>query len=170
MLPDAGKPQMPDWDRLTSLASKGRLYEIDSYFIEGFGDLRERLGGRLYNCVERHAFVLFKPEAVRSRKIFSSFEYFRGHSFIPRSGKRLPLRSSDNTFDMAVPARASHVRRVRLYSRWVTLSPHSWWHSGYSHRSPSCSQAFACKAVRVMPFPNGAVPVIFARNCKVRTH
>jgi Nucleoside diphosphate kinase len=123
MSPDPMIKHEPDWDRLTSLTTKQRLYEVDSYFVEGFGDLSRRLGGRLYECVERHALVLFKPEAVRSRKIVESFDYFRNYGYVP-------VAASICRFDQATIhsiwrfqlGRATR-DRVRLYSRWGDPEP-----------------------------------------------
>lgn len=69
------------WQLLTSLERKRKLYSADPYFREAAWDAAGVLGDRLYPMLQSTALLVIKPEALAARRLRKILNYIEANNF-----------------------------------------------------------------------------------------
>jgi len=72
-----------DWECLSSLPEKRRLYSRDPHFRESMWDARQALGDEPFAVLHRVALLALKPESLAGRRVDSLLRFLDDHGFTP---------------------------------------------------------------------------------------
>lgn len=114
------------WLRLTSSGEKIRLYAIESYFRESWLDACDILGEDKFQVLQTVAAVMFKPEAVVSRRIRPAIELLMGRGFIPVMALRLRLNRHTSREMWRYQWDAATLDRLALSDQLTTATDSLW--------------------------------------------
>jgi hypothetical protein len=70
-------------DGMSSSEKKTVLYRVDTYFREALEELQDKWNGQILQKLFPVASIVFKPDAIVSRKILPSLDYLARHGFVP---------------------------------------------------------------------------------------